>query len=302
MDITMLLISFAGGAFGTFIGGTTAFIFTGILALLGIGVSLSTGNTAILDNIAFGPFFGPHVAFAGAAAGAAFAGKLSRKKVREYEHQQNLPDDDLVRGPGMRPDTIEGQDTLVPLYKTQDPSVLIVGGIFGVAGYLIQYLYGTVLQIPIDTVALTVATICLVCRFAFGESGLTGVFPEGAKRFDMGAKSILFTLIWGLSLGALTGYASILLNVNNIAFAISAISLIFFYFGLEFSSTHHVSMVAGFAAIAFGNIWIAALFGMIAALTGEYVGRLVNTNVDTHVDREAITISFWSFIILGILS
>lgn len=302
MEITMLIISFAGGVFGTFIGGTTAFIFTGLIALLGIGVAVITGETMILDNIAFGPFFGPHIAFAGAAAGAAFAGKMSRTKVRDYERKMHLPEDDLVQGPGIKPDLIEGQDTLVPLYKTQSPEVLIVGGVFGVLGYLIQHLYGQILQIPIDTVALTVATICIICRFLFGESGLTGKYPEGVKRFDLKPKNILFTLIWGYSLGILVSYVSIMLNVNNLGFAISAISLIFFYFGLEFSSTHHVSMIAGFAALAFNNIWIAALFAMAAAVTGEYVGRLVNSHVDTHVDREAITISFWSFLILGVFS
>lgn len=279
-----------------------AFIFAGLLGLTGIGVLVATGDRTIVDNIAFGPFFGPHIAFTGATAGAAFAGMLSRKRVRAMEHKMNLPDDDLVQGPGRVPDEIEGQDTLVPLYKTQDARVLLVGGIFGAVGYVLQYLFSAILNLPMDTVALTVVSICLMARFLFGESGLTGKLPAGTQRFDIKLHNNLFTIVWSFALALLVGFAAISLNVNNIGFAISAVSLIFIYFGLEFSSTHHVSMVAGFAALAFNSIWLAALFGIFAGITGEYVGRLVNSYVDTHVDREAITISFWSLIILGIFS
>lgn len=66
--------------------------------------------------ISFGSWFGPHVAFAGAVAGAAFA--MTRN------HIEN------------------GQDIVTPLVKFGDPMVLIVGGIFGMVGFLIQYIVG----------------------------------------------------------------------------------------------------------------------------------------------------------------
>lgn len=63
MTLILILAAFGGGVFGSLIGGTIAFIFTGILALLGFAILLTTGDSMILDKIAFGPFFGPQVAF-----------------------------------------------------------------------------------------------------------------------------------------------------------------------------------------------------------------------------------------------
>ncbi len=57
MDIVSILAAFGGGVFGSLIGGTTAFVFTGLMGLAGIVVLLSGGGDAILNNIAFGNVF-----------------------------------------------------------------------------------------------------------------------------------------------------------------------------------------------------------------------------------------------------
>ncbi len=291
MELINLLMAFGGGVFASLIGGTGAFIFTGITALVGIGILLTTGNSLFLDTVAFGPFFGPYVAFVGAVAATAFA----CSKYRKHENGS--------RKCAIRPTKIEGQNTLMPLFITKDPSVLIVGGVFGVIGYCLNYLFSVKLNLPMDTGGLTVLTCGIATRFIFGSSGFFGKYPEGQKRYgEMTGSYILFTLIWGFFLGLLNGQVAILLDINSLGFAISAVTLIFIYFGYDFTSTHHVTMVSGIAALAFHNPYLAGVFGALAAITGEYAGRTFNTNVDTHVDREAATIAFWSLIILGFLS
>ncbi|SEP41279.1 hypothetical protein [Propionispora vibrioides] len=292
-----LVAAFGGGVFGALIGGTTAFIFTGILALTGIVIAVSGGGNIILTQVAFGPFFGPHIAFVGGVAAAAYVGRKNAVEKQAAEEK--------VVSAGTLPD-VNGADTTIPLFKIKDPVMLLVGGVFGILGYLLNDFYSLTFNLPtlarIDTIALTVATFGVICRLVFGRSGLTGAFPENERRFNFTGTVLMFNAIWGFALSAVVAYAVILLNISSFGFAISAVSLIFLYFGLEFPVSHHVSMVAGYAALAFGNVWIAAVFGILAVITGEYVQRFVNTHVDTHLDMPAIIIASWSFVILGVIS
>ena len=109
MGIQTILAAFGGGLFGAAIGALPAFIFTGFIGLIGIAVLASGGSPAILNDVTFGSLFGPHIAFAGGVAAAAFA--ANKKKYLE-----------------------NGTDILKPLNKFGDPMVLIVGGLFGILG------------------------------------------------------------------------------------------------------------------------------------------------------------------------
>ncbi|MDY2882777.1 MAG: hypothetical protein SOT71_09025 [Romboutsia timonensis] len=71
MDILALIAAFGGGAFAASLGALPAFIMTGFVALVGTGITLAEGADILTGNLAFGSFFGPHIAFAGAAANAA---------------------------------------------------------------------------------------------------------------------------------------------------------------------------------------------------------------------------------------
>jgi hypothetical protein len=287
-----VLAAFGGGIFGALIGGTAAFIFTGVLGLTGIAISVAGGGDIILNDLAFG-FFGPHVSFVGAVAAAAYAGRISTKSKGQTTNAYSDFKSDYV---------IDGTDTMIPLFKTNNSIVLLIGGLFGVLGYLTHILYETILTLPLDTVALTVATYAVICRILFGTTGLFGKFPLTDKRFNITGNTLLFNTIWGFGIAVVVSYICILLDFNSVGFVISAISLIFVYFGMQFPVSHHVSMVAGFAALAFGNVLIGGIFGVLAVLTGDYVSRITNSYVDTHIDMPAIVITLWSFIILGVLS
>ncbi|MFD2628932.1 hypothetical protein [Oceanobacillus kapialis] len=310
--LATLFAAFGGGVFGAVIGGTTAFIFTGFLGLTGIAIMLGGGSDIVLNEVAFGPFFGPHVAFVGAVAAAAFAGRKSKNNPKKRTRQATAKSEiastaetdatdvqEVFHADG---EAIKGEDVTMPLFKTKDPSVLLVGGVFGILGYLLNDLFASTWALPLDTIALVVLIFGFITRLVFGQSGLTGIFPQGEKRFNFTGKEILFHGIWGAGIAAVVAYVSILLDVNNLGFAISAASLIFLYFGLQFPASHHITMVAGYAALAFNSVWIAALFGLVVVIAGEYTQRAFNTHVDTHIDMPAINIAFFSFLILGILS
>ena len=66
-DWTTLLAAFGGGLFAAAIGTLPSFVFTGVLVLVGTAVAASGGGTEMLTHVAFGPVFGPHIAFGGGA-------------------------------------------------------------------------------------------------------------------------------------------------------------------------------------------------------------------------------------------
>ena len=160
MDFSLLFLiaAFGGGIFGTAIGGQPAFIFTGFMVMIGVANSLAGGQFDFLTNVAFGPVFGPHISFAGAAAAAAFAANRGSLET--------------------------ARDIGTPLTGTRDPLVFVVGGLFGMGGYLVNFGLGSLLSIagttggaPVpltDTVALTVGISGIAARLIFGSSGLFG--------------------------------------------------------------------------------------------------------------------------------
>ena len=116
MSIYCLLAAFGGGVFAAAIGGLPAFILTGVFSLLGAVagmVGAPAGAVDILVNyMAFGPFFGPHISFTAGVAAAAYAKKKG-----------------LIEN---------GADIARSLYGLGDPTTLAVGGCFGVIGFLVK--------------------------------------------------------------------------------------------------------------------------------------------------------------------
>ncbi|MBU4541035.1 MAG: hypothetical protein KJ774_07415 [Firmicutes bacterium] len=314
MDFTMLIAAFGGGLLATFMGGLQAFIFTGLTVLAAV-MGGEFGAPAV-GIISFGSWFGPHVAFAGAVAGAAFA--MTRN------HIEN------------------GQDIVTPLVKFGDPMVLIVGGIFGMVGFLIQYIVGPVIGTAVfdgllgegggagwtDSVALTVMLSGIIVRLVFGKTGLTGKTPAGEKREWVSTGSRLgFVLTYGAGIGILIGgiaatlgtlgleggvaEAAYLFNMTPvIGFAVAAISLIFITCGHYFEGWHHIVLPAGSTAVILftagagpiAAIIGAAITGMFTAFLGEWAAKTLNSHCDTHIDPPAVVIfitQLINFTILG---
>ena len=77
-DFLTLLLAAGGGFFGAAIGGLHAFIFTGFMGLVGMAIIWPAAVPKFLTYVAFGPVFGPHIAFAGGVAAAAYAARQSK--------------------------------------------------------------------------------------------------------------------------------------------------------------------------------------------------------------------------------
>lgn len=289
-DLFWLILAAAGGVFGTMIGANYAFSFTGVTILLGFGVAAATGNTMVLDYVSFGPAFGPHIAFAGGVAAAAYAAK------KGY----------LASG---------GKDVNTPLAGLGKPDVLLIGAVFGVGGYIFQR---AVTHIPwfgthTDSVAFTVVCSGILVRVLFGR---TGVFhsitaPEGTTRWldwqETPGQLLTVSAFSGLFASGvatmLVGYIAplsakpevIAANAQAIPFALSALCIFFVAQGLKFPVTHHITISAALAAVLFFNasgsgflaILIGTVFGVLTGFAGEYFARWTYAHGDTHIDPPA---------------
>lgn len=342
-----LLAAIAGGAVGAAIGGNYAFVMTGLMVLASWGIFAATGNSFGLDYLAFGPFFGPYVAFAGGVAGSIYA---------TYKGYMT-----------------DGKDVNSPLAGLGKPDVLLVGSLFGVFGYVVQI---GISNIPwfgthTDSVALTVLISGLTARWVFGNTKgrklFSGslhnpeLFHEGATSFPAKIKpgpngrwlewqekpSQLFTI--GSLFGIFAGFVSILLasevgahlikmgfatnlaakNANSFPFAISAVIILFLITNRNMPVQHHVTNIAGLAAVQFYPIlmgstfatfkwtsvttWdshaylmaflamiIAGIFGIMSAGFGEFAARLWYNRGTSHVDPPAAAIWISNTIVVSV--
>lgn len=291
MDILALVAAFGGGVIGAYMGALPAFIMTGFFALVG---SLATAAGAPTDiavgSFAFGSFLGPHIAFAGGVAAAAFAGK---KKVLS-----------------------NGYDILTSLNGLNEPDVLLVGGIFGVLGYVVHYLVGlTAFGTLTDMPGFTVFVLAIVTRLVFGNTGLTGKYTGSTPReWISGGKIMQSTIVLGAGIGIAVSFLAASLVANGastaamgvfpvICFGFSAVTLIFAQTGFACPASHHISLPAALAAIVGITAWgpagalLGVLFGVICAVFGDFVCKTFNSHCDSHIDPPATTIFIMTFII-----
>ncbi len=290
MDILALIGAFGGGVIGAYLGALPAFIMTGVVAVVG-SIAMMTGAADIsIGTIAFGSFLGPHIAFAGGVAAAAYAGK--NKKIDS------------------------GSNIIVALNQTGDIGVIAVGGIFGVIGYLIAFVAGTVLKLHTDIPGITVICSAIIVRLAFGTGGICSVTNEKNKRayFSKGT-SLAYQVFLGAGIGVATSfiYASlansgapdyVLNGYPLVCFGIAATTLIFTQTGFAVPGTHHIMLISSLAAVTFGGLYgattgavIGVIFGAVAALIGDFAATTFNSNCNTHIDPPAFTIFTLTFII-----
>lgn len=312
MEFLFLLIaSLGGGFFGAAIGANFAFVMVGFSLLAGIGAAAAGApdiSSMMFDYVAFGPFMGPHIAFAGGVAAAAYAAR------KGY--------------------TDSGKDIVLPLARLGKMDVLLVGALFGGLGYVIQQ---GVLLIPwfgthTDAVAFTIIISAIITRVAFGDRSLLNPekFSVTGGKFDptddynwlryqekpsQAATIGIFggILAAGSAIVLATNFPAIgaLGNGNLMAFAISAITICLLNMGYNVPVTHHITNIGGLAAIVFYPAlagatsmadagWVpgaavlalivGAIFGMIAAFLGEGLARLFQARGVTHFDPPAFAI------------
>jgi hypothetical protein len=303
-DLLTLLIAAGGGFFGAAIGGLHAFIFTGFMVLVGSAIIMAGGSPEFLNYVAFGPAFGPHIAFAGGVAAAAYAARQSTD--------------------------VGGKDIGIALVSMDRAAVLLVGAVFGAFGYIVQV---GVALIPgfgslTDSVALTVVISAIVVRLAIGRSSLTGDLPEGSgwgrfaprdgvawiryhERFGQLSVLSLFCglLAAGVAVRLAGYYPAFAGSAHTLMFGVSAVSLLFLSLGISFPVTHHITIIAGLGAVTFlpvvgGNAVLAVLIGticgLLSGLLGEVCARVFHNSGNTHFDPPAAAIWPMTLVVKGL--
>ncbi|VEI13619.1 hypothetical protein [Trueperella bialowiezensis] len=323
IDLFWLVAAFGGGAFGAALGGQTAFTFTGIMYLVGLGTYMAGADAGpYMDSVVFGPVFGPHISFVGGVAAAAYAAKV-----------------------GAMPKGVNGRDIVSPLAGLARSDVLMVGGIFGVLGYLLNNFFAWILPVfkagdpalhfgneaigATDTVALTIIVLSIVIRYMFGNMGLfqkvngIGLLEVGeGKHWVEHQEKWGVTAAHGLTTGLMSAFATLVVvqkffeaqpgivnHAQLIGWAVSAFTLLFLTLGVKTPVTHHMTILASIAALKFMPIiagtsavvqWssthlaiatiIGGVVGALGGLWGELLARVSNSNGDTHIDPPAFAI------------
>ncbi|MGR6979982.1 hypothetical protein ACUHGC_00785 [Testudinibacter sp. P27/CKL/0425] len=286
MEITDLLIAFGGGILGAALGALAAFELVGLLVIILVVIQLASGAPSDFVSIPFG-YFGPHVG--GFAAGVAATAYAAKKGMLD-----------------------SGRNILTGLCGLGCANTLLIGGVFGIIGFLCVSLLN---QVPAfssglawtDTVAFSVVISGILVRFAFGTTGLFGKPENGISRLMppiekcwMPYHSRLAQLITlGCGIGLFAGYLGISLGSNGVllAFGISAFSLIFLHFNTSVPISHHISLPAATTALLSGSLIWAAIVGIICALLGELISRLFLIHGDTHIDPPAFVIFLMTTVI-----
>ncbi len=287
-DFTYLILSFAGGVWGAAIGGLPAFVMCGIVAVVGLGINLVTGDPTFVNEIAWGPFFGPHIAFVGGVAAAAYAGKVGKLE--------------------------SGKDIITSLMGLNAPDVLLVGGVFGALGYLLNWLFtlGPHIGDWLFTMSVPLAIVGggIITRLVFGKTGVFGKVREGDSRWvrtDVAMwlpwqEKPLMLLLIGIGVGLpVARIIQVMPALFTFGFAVTAISLVFLGTGSKFPVSHHIGVLSGMGVIVTGDIWWGVTFGVLGAFLAEWGACLLHNHGDTHIDPPSIAVCIgWT--LLAILS
>jgi hypothetical protein len=272
-----LVAAFGGGVLGAAMGAVPVFIFTGLLAILGVAAA-SGGGPEILQ-VAFGPVLGPHVSFGGGVAAAAYAGSRGVLKT--------------------------GRDIASALMGTGRMDVLIVGGLFGSAGYLLHWaLAASGVAAWTDAIALAVVLSNILARLLFGRTGPFGsVHAPHGRRFrpDDSASWLPWQQEWshvvviGFGVGLVASYLAARSGLGegkeSLGFGISTVILTFLVMGNKVPVTHHISLPAALGVVNGGGVIAGAVCGVIGALLGELASRVFLIHGDTHIDPPAVAIA-----------
>lgn len=264
MNYLVLLASFGAGVFGAVMGGVASFVMVGLIALAGSAAAMAGGTDIATAVLAFGTVFGPHISFTGSVTAAAYAGR------KGY----------LSSG---------GSDIMTALHGLNKPDVLLVGGVTGVAGFLIQWFYANVCHFNTDTVAMTVATLGILTRLLVGKSGLFGTYEDGERRAVLTADHAGSNLILALSIGFIVSGTGIYMletypqmaelitaNYANIFFSISALTFVLMMTipGASTPPTHHITITTANAVMLSGNFFVGVVTALVAAFLADMFGNV----------------------------
>lgn len=324
--LELAIAAAAGGMLGAAIGALPAFTLAGLVIVAGeaattIGRSLADAApavdpssplvaTGLTGSIGLGPLLGPHVAFAGGIAAAAFAADRGYMPIDGEYHPAKAID----------------------LSLGAEPVVLLVGGAFGAFGYAVAVVSRSVLSLPLDPVALGIVVSGFTARLAFGyplvgrpRAGWLDMSPydRGETRAGSDRPAVepflpyqsewLHNLVLGAGVGVLSGYIAWRTASPFLAFGLAIVTFGFVVIDTwRPPITLHMALPASIAALAMlpADVGLAAMtpelvqaevafidalavggvFGALAGVAGELAARVFYAHGDTHLDPPACAI------------
>jgi len=333
LAIELLLAGVAGGMLGAALGALPALSLAGVVISIGEVANVMLGlvggdageaevfgvdpaaleAVGITGAVGFGPVLGPHVAFAGGVAAAAYVGRQETFDTTFRYHQAKQ----ITKPLGSKPD------------------VLLVGGAFGLFGVLVARLSAGV-GLPVDPVMFAIVVSGVVHRLSFGyplvgrvrglQRSVLDMSPferderwgeaENETTQGTGGRHVvepwlpghydwLGVSVLGAGVGIASGYIAMVTGSVFLAFGLSAGSLLFLALGLyDLPVTHHMALPASIAALAWANaepilgLLLAGVFGVIGALSGELAQRALYAHADTHLDPPAVSIVLTSLLLV----
>lgn len=299
MDSMNIVFSVCGGMIGAILGPITTFIIVGFAGVAGVIATISGSSFDWIGTVALGPIFGPHVAFVGGVAAAAYA-----KKIGSLE---------------------TGKDIVTPLLSLKKPSVILVGGIFGSAGYIVNDLFLIFFPGKFDSIAFTIVIMAIIGKVLFGEAGLSGIYGSTPKEIkEIGGRfSSKSSIQWlpylstgfekllaAVSFGGASAYVTSIMLQNPdtagvaafVGFFMSAASLLWLINGFAIPVTHHITLCASYAVVASGGSIVWGLIGaIIATFVADFLAQaFLLYGSDTHVDPPSMGIAVTSLLLLTV--
>ncbi len=306
MDLPRLLAdllgAFLGGALAASLGALGGFVLFGFVGVAGFIAVLLSGDAHWLAALTGSALLRPSSCFLGGVVAAAWA------KRRGHLHC--------------------GKDIGRPLLEFRRGGLLIVGGFGGVAGFLANLAFDSVLGGRVDTVGLAVCAVPLVLKFAWNLrtsadcAGSSHAVPSPYRFFERlasprgkGTVCVLASVAAASLTLALANHPGAAPFAGLAGFCLSALSLVVLFLGVPLPVTHHFTGPAGTAtavclAAQAGPSGVEGLAGLLAwavfagALSlgaSEFLGRLFFEVGDIHVDPPAMGIVASTAIVLGVL-
>lgn len=271
------LLAFAGGVFGAALGGAGAFFLCGLAAIAGSVVFLATGDPKFGELITWGPFLGPHVAFAGGVAAAALAGRKGLLK--------------------------SGRDVSTPLAGLRSPVILLAGGAFGVLGLGLKTLADiaspTGGPAATNAIALSIVLSGFLVRAVFGRTGLAPRPAAGRGRWRTEPDSAwepwpVHPTTHILTAAAVSLFAGAVVKglpqAFGLVFGLSAFTLLFLFLGARVPIILHIAWAAEYAVLLTRDLGWGVFFGILAAVLADLFAGLFLLRGDTHIDAPAMSV------------
>lgn len=283
LTLTEFVGAAGGGALGAALGALGGFALLGAIVMIATLISVAVPSSTLVETLAFGPVFGPHVMFASGVAAAAYAAYI-----RQHD---------------------SARDITSPLIVYNKMSIIGVGAAFGMLGQLLARLVG---EIPAahtssgkeiamtDSLAVSVVLTALIATVLWARKPTTE-----RQQWLPWQNSAPAVLTIGAVAGAVAGSIYLALPEESRAMAgpflygVSAFSLLALVFGKAVPVTHHITLTAALTAgVVAGHtsepslILLAAVgAGLVASVFAEVWARLMLERCKVHLDPPAAAIA-----------